>query len=102
MAFSDVVSSMDNACLNAFGVAATFLPQVGGEVPLTGIFSPPAMMDDVLPGYGASNARFFVNFAALVPSPKNGDRFQINGDIFVLNDLDVDEVGGATLKLRKQ
>ena len=73
MAFSDLVNSMDTACLDAFGTAVTFTPQNGsGAQQITGIIQNPAMAEDYVPGsvQGTAVVRLFVRFANLAPPPR--------------------------------
>lgn len=99
-----LVEALDQACLKAFGVLATWQPQAGG-LPLTlnGIFENPAMAEDYIPGstQGVNVVRFFVRFADLTPSPQKGDTAVINGINYDVFDVLVDREGGAVLKLRR-
>ena len=103
MAWPDLINALDAASLNTFGVPATFTPQDGsGAQRITGIIQHPAMAEDYVPGgvQGTSVVRLFVRFANITPSPRHGDTVAINGTVYDVVDLDVDEQGGAVLKLR--
>jgi hypothetical protein len=103
MAWSDLVNTMDDACLSTFGTPATFTPQDGsGAQQITGIIQHPAMAEDYVPGgvQGTSVVRLFVRFANITPSPRHGDTVAINGIVYDVVDVDVDAQGGAVLKLR--
>jgi hypothetical protein len=103
MAWSDLVNTMDGACLATFGTTATFTPQEGsGAQQITGIIQHPAMAEDYVPGgvQGTSVVRLFVRFANINPSPQHGDTVTINGIVYDVVDVDVDAQGGAVLKLR--
>ena len=49
---------------------------------------------------GTSVVRLFIRFANIAPPPRHGDTVAINGTVYDVVDLDVDEQGGAVLKLR--
>lgn len=103
MAFSDLVATMDAACLGTFGVAATFHPKFGGSFAITGIIKPPAMEEQFQPGGtdGVSVVRFFVRLADLSPLPAKGDGVTIAGVTYDVSIVEADSEGGATLKLRR-
>ena len=103
MAWSDLVNTLDAACLATFGTVVTFTPQDGsGAQQLTGIIQRPAMGEDYVPGsvQGTSVIRLFVRFAAITPPPRHGDTITINAIAYDVVDVDVDAEGGAVLKLR--
>lgn len=103
MAFSDLVNTMDTACLAAFGTPVTFTPQDGsGPHQISGIIQTPAMAEDYLPGsiQGTALIRLFVRFANLNPLPQHGDTITINGKTYNVNEVEADSQGGAVLKLR--
>jgi len=103
MAWSDLVNTLDGACLATFGMAVTFTPQDGsGAQRLTGIIQHPAMGEDYMPGsvQGTSVVRLFVRFANITPPPRHGDKITINAIVYDVVDVDVDTEGGAVLKLR--
>jgi len=49
---------------------------------------------------GTAVVRLFVRFAAITPAPQRGDQVAINGNAYVVGEVDVDPQGGAVLKLR--
>lgn len=102
MAFTDLFEQLDAICLDTFGVGATLFPQDGGEVDLTGIFAPPAMLEEVLPGRGGIVARFFVRLTDIDPYPQHGDTIAINDDVYDVAEVEADNAGGGVLKLRKK
>ena len=103
MAWSDLVNTLDAACLSTFGAPVTFTPQDGsGAQQITGIIQHPAMAEDYVPGsvQGTSVVRLFVRFANIAPPPRHGDTIMINSVVYDVVDVDVDTQGGAVLKLR--
>jgi hypothetical protein len=103
MAWSDLVYTLDAACLATFGTAVTFTPQDGsGAQHLTGIIQHPALAEDYVPGsiQGTSVLRLFVRFDTINPPPRHGDTITINAIVYDVVDVDVDTEGGAVLKLR--
>jgi hypothetical protein len=103
MAWTDLVNTMDAACLATFGIPVTFTPQDGsGAQQIAGIIQHPAMAEDYVPGgvQGTSVVRLFVRFAKIMPPPRHGDTITINGIVYDVVDVDVDAQGGAVLKLR--
>ncbi len=103
MAWSDLVNTLDSACLATFGTAVTFTPQDGsGAQQITGIIQHPAMTEDYVPGsvQGTSVVRLFVRFANITPPPRHGDTITVNSIGYDVVDVDVDAQGGAVLKLR--
>ncbi len=103
MAWTDLVNALDTACLNTFGVPATFTPQDGsGDQQITGIIENPAMAEDYVPGsvQGTAVVRFFVRFANITPAPQRGDVITLNGIVYTILEVDADTQGGAVLKLR--
>ena len=103
MAWSDLVNTLDAACLATFGTPVTFTPQDGsGAQQITGIIQHPAMAEDYVPGsvQGTSVVRLFVRFANIMPPPRHGDTITVNSIIYDVADVDVDAQGGAVLKLR--
>lgn len=103
MAWSDLVNTLDAACLATFGTSVTFTPQDGsGAQQLSGIIQHPAIAEDYVPGsmQGTSVIRLFVRFATITPLPRHGDTITINAVIYDVVDVDVDAEGGAVLKLR--
>lgn len=108
MAFSDLISFVDGACLGAFGLAAdgipvTFTPQDGsGAQTIDGIIKKPPLEEEYLPGSakGAAIVRLFVRFTEITPNPQKGDLIAINGRTYAIGDVNVDPAGGAVLKLR--
>lgn len=102
MAFNDTIENLDNACLSAFGESATFHPQSGGSIAITGITAPSPVEDTL---YGATpgvvNVYFFVRYVDLSPKPKRGDIVTYGGASYDVADVLVDSGGGATLKLRR-
>lgn len=107
MAFSDLVANLDNACIDAFGDSAVWFPQSGAyqtpptQYPITGVFAPPGMYEEVMPGYGTVVVRFFVRVDP-TNMPLKGDTIEINGIIYDINQVEADVYGGATLKLRRK
>jgi hypothetical protein len=103
MAWSDLVNTLDTACLATFGIAVTFTPQDGsGEQQITGIIQNPAMAEDYVPGsvQGTAVVRLFVRFAGIAPAPRMGDTITMNGTTYDVQEVAVDTQGGAVLKLR--
>jgi len=103
MAFSDLVNTMDIACLDAFGTPVIFTPQDGsGAQQITGIIQNPAMAEDYVPGsvQGTAVVRLFVRFANLARPPRHGDTVAIGGIVYDVLEVAVDTEGGAVLKLR--
>jgi len=100
-------ASANAAMIATFGVPAIFTPQDGsaGSLPpqtILGIVMRPAMPEDFPPGFGpgTTNLRFWVNFEAISPSPQHGDQITFNGTTYVVQEVEADIDGGATLKLR--
>jgi hypothetical protein len=103
MAWSDLVNSMDTACLAVFGTPITFTPQDGSAAQaITAIIQTPAMAEDYVPGsiQGADVVRLFVRFANITPPPRSGDTVTISGIVYNVQEVAVDIAGGAVLKLR--
>ena len=103
MAWSDLVNTLDGACLAAFGTPVMFTPQDGsGAQQIAGIIQHPAMAEDYVPGgvQGTSVVRLFVSFANIAPPPRHGDTITVNSIVYDVVDVDVDAQGGAVLKLR--
>ena len=103
MPWSDLVNTMDSACLSTFGTPATFTPQDGsGAQQITGIIQTPAMAEDYVPGslQGTAVVRLFIRFASIAPSPQHGDTVTINGTTYNVVEVEADTQGGAVLKLR--
>lgn len=108
MAFSDLSSALDDACLDVFGLEGdgtviTFTPQDGsGALTIDGIVRRPPLEEENLPGSskGTAVVRLFVRFTEITPNPQKGDLIAINGRTYAINDVQVDSAGGATLKLR--
>ena len=103
MPWSDLVNTMDSACLSTFGTPATFTPQDGsGAQQITGIIQTPAMAEDYVPGslQGTAVVRLFIRFAVIAPAPQHGDTVTINGVTYNVAEVEVDTQGGAVLKLR--
>jgi hypothetical protein len=100
--WTNLVEAMHQAALGAFGVPATWSQQGGGAAsPIVGIIRKPAQLEDVFPGSaGSSVVRFFVDLNGLSPSPQHGDTMTLNGNVYVIADIEVDIEGGAVLKLR--
>lgn len=94
---------LDTACIVAFGTTAVLYPQSTPEtaVPIQGIFEKPSILEEVLPGF-SSLVRFFVGYLDITPAPQHGDIITIYGTSYDVDDMEVDAVGGATLKLRKR
>lgn len=99
MAWTDEQEAAHVAILSTFGVPATFTPQGGSAIAITGVIRAPAEMEDVLPGSG-SVVRLFVNLPDITPAPQRGDTITLNGNTYAVTEVDVDVFGGATLKLR--
>lgn len=99
---NDLFSQLDNACLATFGIPATLFPQSGGEVEIVGAFLPPALVEDIFPGQGASAIRFFVRLSEITPTPQHGDQLEINEVPYDVFEIEADNVGGGVLKLRKR
>ena len=103
MAWSDLVNTLDGACIATFGTPVTFTPQDGsGAQQITGIIQHPAMAEDYVPGgvQGTSVVRLFIRFANIAPPPRHGDTITVNNIVYDVVDVDVDAQGGAVLKLR--
>jgi hypothetical protein len=103
MAWSDLVNTLDAACLSTFGIAVTFTPQDGSSPQqITGIIQNPAMAEDYVPGsvQGTAVIRLFVRFASINPPPQHGDSVTINGIAYAVVEVDVDPQSAAVLKLR--
>ena len=103
MAWSDLVNTLDAACLATFGIAVTFTPQDGsGAQQITGIIQNPTMAEDYVPGsvQGTAVVRLFVRFAGIDPAPRMGDTITVNGTTYNVQEVAVDTQGGAVLKLR--
>jgi hypothetical protein len=102
MTFQDLAETLDAICIDTFGTTANFYPQStpNTAIPIQGVFEKPAMLEDVLPGWGTSVVRFFIGFQSVNPSPQHGDILTINSSSYDINEVEVDAVGGATLKLR--
>ena len=107
MAWSDLVNTLDAACLATFGTAVTFTPQDGSggwldAQPIVGIIMQPAMAEDYPQGFGPGTAvlRFWVNFETITPSPRHGDQIGFNGATYVVQDVEASIGGAAVLKLR--
>lgn len=103
MAWSDLVNTLDAACLATFGTAVTFTPQGGsGAQQITAIIQHPALAEDYVPGsvQDTSVVRLFVRFANMMPPPRHGDTVTISSIVYDVVDVDVDAQGGAVLKLR--
>lgn len=105
MASAATFGDLDSICVDVFGDTVVFAPADGsGPFPITAIFDPPSMMDEVMPQLGAAIVRLFVRLADVVTatghSPTRGDTFQFNGYTYDLDDVAVDANGGATLRMR--
>lgn len=103
MVWSDLVNTLDAACLSTFGTPVTFTPQDGsGAQQIAGIIQHPAMAEDYVPGgvQGTSVVRLFLRFASITPPPRHGDTITVNSIVYDVVDVDVDAQGGAVLKLR--
>jgi hypothetical protein len=99
----DLSNSVDAACLNTWGVPATFTPQDdSGPQQITGIIQNPAMAEDYVPGsvVGTSVVRFFVRLSEISPQPGHGDTITLNGITYNVFEVEADIHGGAVLKLR--
>ena len=104
VSFNDLVASLDSTCLNIFGETASFQPQTGeAPITITGITSPPPMLEDALSGgtTGVTNVYFFVRFEDITPNPRRGDVLTYGGVTYDITDVLVDRGGGALLKLRR-
>ena len=98
--FAALVETLDTTCLSTFGVGAVLYPQTGGTINFSGIFEPPAMLEEIMPGAGVAVVRFFCRFVDLNPLPQIGDVVSINSVTYDVFDVLVDSMGGASLKLR--
>jgi hypothetical protein len=104
MAFPNFTESLDNTCLNIWGVAATFTPQdYSGPQTITGIISPPPLEEQVIPGHsqGVAVVYFFVRFVDITPNPRMGDTVAIDGVLYNVDKVNVDSQGSAMLHMRK-
>jgi hypothetical protein len=105
--WATINASVNAAMIATFGVPAIFKPQDGsaGWLPpqsILGIVTRPAMPEDFPTGFGpgTANLRFWVNFETISPSPRHGDQITFNGTTYVVQEVEADIDGGATLKLR--
>lgn len=95
---------MQQELVSKFGTAATFYPQTTHvATPINGIIAPPPIIEELLPGGATGTAliHFFVRWADISPSLKNGDTVFLAGIMYDVFDVNVDRQGGATIRLRK-
>lgn len=107
MDFDQLAASNDAKLISALGgsKAATVHPRdLSQDFAIPGIIKNPAMEEDFIPGssQGVSVVRFFVQLSSLEVIPQKGDTATLNGIEYDVFDVIVDQVGGATLKLRKK
>lgn len=100
--FVNMSESLDNACLKIFGNTATFYPATGGSYVVTGILMRPTMFEELMPGFGSVNIRLFCRFIDLNPVPVRGDVVSMGGNSYDVADIQVDETGGAEIRLRER
>jgi hypothetical protein len=96
-------ANMQTSLIDAFGIQAQLYPRDCNEsVLIFGIIAPTPLLEDSIPGSdkGTANIYFFVRFADIEPEIKTGDRLSINCVSYDINNVLVDRMGGATLKLR--
>lgn len=100
--WSVLAEMADNTILGTYAVPATFHPQGFPDVDITGIIKAPSLDEEQLPGSasGVNTVRFFVRWVDITPSPKIGDRITLNGVLYNVYRVSVDESGGALLILQ--
>jgi hypothetical protein len=76
-----------------FTPAATHTPQT-----IFAVFVKPPMMEEVAPG-NTTVVFLFVRWADITPNPQRGDGIQINSFTYNIENVEVDRVGGAVLRL---
>jgi hypothetical protein len=77
-----------------FTPAATKTPQT-----IYGVFVKPPMMEQLAPVDGATVIYLFVAFSSITPNPEKGDDINVNGFSYNVENVEVDRVGGAVLRL---
>jgi hypothetical protein len=92
-------SSMDAACIRAFGRDVLFLPEAGGQSSVRGIFQRTVEAEDASPGVYAV---LFVRSSDLPAAPQRGDEVEVSGARYKVWDVDADPEGGALLRLRQK
>ncbi len=98
MAFADMVSRVDEACLRIFGREVTYLPEAGGQAAIRAVFQPARETEDASPGVYAV---LFVRLEDLPAAPVRGDEVEIGGVRYKVFDIEADSEGAAVLRLRK-
>lgn len=105
-AWLNIIGAMDTALVGLLGgIQVTFTPNGGAPQLIKGLIMTPAMLENLMPGFnpGASVVRLFVgsaDMAALDPIPQTGDTITIDTVVYVIQEPNVDVVGGAVLNLR--
>lgn len=98
-------ASLDNTCLNVFGVPVTYAPQdYSGPQTITGIISPPPFAETNTPGtqIGTNIVYLFVRFASITPQPRVRDQITIDNILYKISKVAADSQGGAMLHLEKE
>jgi hypothetical protein len=80
-------------------VPVTFTPATGTPQTIYGVFVKPPMMEQLAPVDGATVVYLFVAFTSITPNPQRGDDIKINGSSYNVENVEVDRVGGAVLRL---
>jgi hypothetical protein len=79
-----------------FTPAATGTPQA-----ITGVLKRTPEMEAMQQAFGSTNMFLFVRWADITPNPQRGDSIVVNDFTYEIGELEVDRVGGATLKLKR-
>ncbi|HEY4359404.1 MAG TPA: hypothetical protein VGN17_00445 [Bryobacteraceae bacterium] len=109
MAFNDLVKLAHNAVLNVFGVQAESIPALftpqdySGPQFINGVISPPPLEEQVIPGSmtGTSVVYFFVRIVDITPQPRIGDKLTLDGVLYNIDKVNIDNQNGAMLHMRK-
>jgi hypothetical protein len=107
--FQTAFQQLNTICVSTFGeqTNVNFYPKQSdiftGNTPIAiqGIVKLPKP-EDVLAGgpMGTANVLLFVDYESITPNPQRGDQIVIDTDVYFIDDLKIDEVGGAFLILK--
>lgn len=95
--FSDKVSSLDSACLDAFGTETViYSPKDGDPYEITLIDRGVPELEET-----KTHRNFFLRLDALEAAPERGDRIEIDSVRYEIHEIDPDEEGGVVLSAQR-
>jgi hypothetical protein len=112
VATTDIFEDLQTTCIETFGITADdyiltgVMEGGGGDVPpptISGIIAQPPLLEQALPGgsNGTTNIYFYVRYVDCNPLPVIGYGIVLNAISYDIQDILVDQAGGALLKLKR-